>query len=100
MSICILDHAGEILLHRNMKASPEAFLKAIAPDREGLVVAVECVFTWSWLADLWAQEGIPFVLGHALDMQAIHGGQATHDTSDSHTIAARRRGGMLPQAYV
>jgi hypothetical protein len=44
--ICILNHAGEIMLHRHMKASPEAFLKAIAPYREGLVVAVACVFTW------------------------------------------------------
>ena len=37
---------GEICLHRNMKAAPEPFLKAIAPYREGLVVAVECIFTW------------------------------------------------------
>jgi hypothetical protein len=29
-------------------------------------VAVECMFTWYWLADLCAHEGIPFVLGHAL----------------------------------
>jgi hypothetical protein len=33
-------------------------------------------------------------------MQAIHGGKATHDTIDSQKIAARRRGGMLPQADV
>jgi hypothetical protein len=29
-------------------------------------VAVECLFTWYWLADLCADEDIPFVLGHAL----------------------------------
>jgi hypothetical protein len=39
MSVCILSHDGEIVLHRNMKAAPEAFLKAIPPYREGLVVA-------------------------------------------------------------
>jgi hypothetical protein len=66
MYVCILNQHGEILVHRNMKAAPEAFLKAIAPYREGLVVAVECLLTWYWLADLWAQEGIAFVLGHAL----------------------------------
>jgi hypothetical protein len=66
MSVCILSHNGDILRHRNRKAAPEVFLKAIAPYREGLVVAVECIFTWYWLADLCAQEGIPFVLGHAL----------------------------------
>jgi transposase len=31
MSVCILSHEGEILLHRHMQAAPEPFLKAIAP---------------------------------------------------------------------
>jgi transposase len=100
MYVCILSHDGEILLHRNMKAAPEPFLKAVAPYRDGLVIAVECIFTWYWLADLCAQEGIPFVLGHALYMKAIHGGKAKNDKIDSHKIAALLRGGMLPQAYV
>jgi hypothetical protein len=64
--ICILDQGGKVLVHRNMKTDPETFLKAIAPYRPGLVVAVECMFTWYWLADLCADEEIPFVLGHAL----------------------------------
>ena len=100
MYVCILSHDGEIVLHRNMKAAPEAFLKAVAPYREGLVVAVECIFTWYWLADLCAVEGIPFVLGHALYMKAIHGGKAKNDKIDSEKIALLLRGGMLPQAYV
>jgi transposase len=100
MYLCVLNQAGEILLHRNMKAVPEPFLKAIAPDREDLVVCVECIFTWYWLADLCAQEGIPFVLGHALYMKAIHGGKAKNDKIDAHKIAVLLRGGMLPQAYV
>jgi transposase len=100
MYLCVLNQEGEVLLHRNMKAAPEPFLKAVAPYRDGLVVAVECIFTWYWLADLCAQEGIPFVLGHALYMKAIHGGKAKHDKIDSHKIAALLRGGMLPQAYV
>jgi transposase len=64
------------------------------------VVAVECLFTWYWLADLCAQAGIPFVLGHALYMKAIHGGKAKNDKIDAHKIAVLLRGGMLPQAYV
>jgi transposase len=100
MYVCILSQDGEILLHRNMKTSPELFLKAIAPYREDLVVAVECIFTWYWLADLCAQEGLPFVLGHALYMKAIHGGKAKNDKIDSQKIAVLLRGGMLPQAYV
>ena len=47
-----------------------------------------------------AAQAIPFVLGHALDMKAIHGGKAKHDKIDSHKIALLLRGGMLPQAYV
>jgi len=100
MYACILDQHGTILVHRNMQASPEMFLKAIAPYRADLVVCVECIFTWYWLADLCAQEGIPFVLGHALYMKAIHGGKAKNDKIDSQKIAALLRGGMLPEAYV
>jgi transposase len=100
MYVCILNGDGEILLHRNMKAAPEPFLQAIAPYRADLVVCVECIFTWYWLADLCAQEGIPFVLGHALYMKAIHGGKAKNDKIDAHKIAVLLRGGMLPQAYV
>ena len=100
MYLCILHQAGEILVHRNMPAGPEPFLKAVAPYREDLVVCVECIFTRYWLADLCAREGIPFVLGHALYMKAIHGGKAKNDKIDSQKIAVLLRGGMLPQAYV
>ena len=98
--VCILSHDGEILLHRNMQAAPAPFLKAVAPYRDGLVVAVECLFTWYWRADLCAEQGIPFVLGHALYMKAIHGGKAKNDKIDSQKIAVLLRGGMLPKAYV
>ena len=57
MYLCILDQAGETLLHRNMTATPEALLKAIAPYREQIVLAAACLFTWYWLADLWAEQG-------------------------------------------
>src|SRR5262245_55170505 len=83
-----------------MPAGPEPFLKAVAPYRADLVVCVECIFTWYWLADLCAREGIPFVLGHALYMKAIHGGKAKNDKIDAQKIAVLLRGGMLPQAYV
>ena len=66
MYVCIMSHEGEVLLHQNFKTDPEIFLRAIEPFREDLVVAVECMFTWYWLADLCAQKGIHFVLGHAL----------------------------------
>jgi len=100
MYICILDEKGEIREHRNLKTDRDTFLKAIAPFREDIVVAVECIFTWYWVADLCHNEGIPFVLGHALYMKAIHGGKAKNDKIDSQKIAVLLRGGMMPMAYV
>ena len=100
MYVCILSQDGEIVLHRNMKAAPAPLLKAIAPSRDARVIAVACIFTWYWLADLCAQAGLPFVLGHALYMKAIHGGKTKNDKIDSQTIAVLLRGGMLPQASV
>ena len=56
MYVCILDTIGQVLVHRNVKANPEAFLETIVPYRKDLVVAAECMFTWYWLADLCAAE--------------------------------------------
>jgi transposase len=100
MYVCILDQHGAKLVHKNLPTTPEAFLRTVAPYRDDLVVAVECMFTWYWLADLCAQEGIAFVLGHALYMKAIHGGKAKNDKIDAHKIAVLLRGGMIPMAYV
>ena len=100
LDVCLVSHDGEILLHRQMKAAPEPFLKALAPDREGLVVAVEDLCPWSGLADLCAAQAISCVLGHALSRKAIQGGTANNDQSDAHKMAALRRGGTLPKASV
>ena len=100
MYVCILDEAGEIMLHKNIRTDPNNLLKVLKPFREDVVVAVECMFTWYWIADLCAQENIKFVLGHALYMKAIHGGKAKNDKIDSRKIALLIRSGMFPQAYV
>jgi hypothetical protein len=89
-----------MLVHRHMQAAPEPFLKAIAPYRDGLVLAVECLFTWYGLADRCAHEDMPCVLGHARAMNAIHGGKANNDTIDSPKMATLLRGGRLPHASV
>ncbi len=100
MYLCILDQQGKVVLHRNMRCDPERFLEAVAPYRDDLVVATECIYCWYWLADLCTREGITFVLGHALYMKAIHGGKAKNDKIDSRKIAVLLRGGTLAQAYV
>jgi transposase len=100
MFLCVLDHDGRTLLHQDIPATRDAFLQAVAPHRDGLVVACECMFAWYWLADACAAEGIPFVLGHALEMRAIHGTKTKNDRVDSEKIAHLLRTGLLPQAYV
>src|SRR5947208_11906273 len=100
LSLHVLDAQGQTALARTIAAGPDDFLAAVAPFRDGLAVACECMFAWYWLADLCQEQDIPFVLGHALYMKAIHGGKAKTDKIDAHKIAVLLRGGMLPQAYV
>lgn len=100
MYLCILNQEGGIVLQRNIRTDPRVFLNTIERYREDIVVAVECIFTWYWIADLCTQQNIPFVLGHALYMKAIHGGKAKNDKIDAHKIAVLLRGGMIPMAYV
>ena len=100
MYTCIIDSNGEKLLHRNLKTDQATFLAAIAPYRRDLVVSAECMFAWYWLADLCHRESIPFVLGHALYMRAVHGAKTKNDKIDAEKIARLLRGGTMPMAYV
>jgi transposase len=87
MHVCVVDADGQTREHENLLCDAGRFLKLIAPYREQLVVSCECLFAWYWLADLCQAEGIPFVLGHALSMKAIHGGKTKNDKIDSEKIA-------------
>ena len=100
MYICVLDEHDQVVLHRDFPTDPAVLLDALAPFREDLILGVECMFSWYWVADLCAREGIPFVLGHALYMGAIHGSKSKNDRIDALKIAKLLRGGMFPMAYV
>ena len=99
MYVCILNNQGKTVLHKNIKTDPEIFFELIFPYLEDIVVGVECMFSWYWIADLCHEHSIPFVLGHALYMKAVHGGKTKNDKLDSHTIAGLLRGGNFPLAY-
>ena len=43
---CMLTQDGELVVQRNMTARPDTLLKTMAPYRDQIVMAVECVFTW------------------------------------------------------
>ena len=98
---CVLAQDGEILAHRNMATSPDTLRSFLKPYRDrDLVVGVESTFNWYWLSDLCEEENLPFVLGHALAMKAIHGGKTKNDKQDSLMLASLLRGGNFPKAYV
>ena len=102
MHVCVVDHDGHKQLHRNFPTrTPERFLKALSPFRDGdLIVGCESTFNWYWLADLCSVQNVPFLLGHALYLKAIHGGKTKTDRIDSEKLALLLRGGNFPVSYV
>ena len=99
MYVCIINQNGKTKVHQNIKTDPELFFELVFPFIEDIVVGVECVFCWYWIADFCNEHKIPFVLGHALYMKAIHGGKTKNDKIDSYKIAALLKGGNFPIAY-
>jgi transposase len=75
-------------------------LEIIEPYLPDIVICVECIFTWYWIADFCEERDIPFVLGHALYMKAIHGSKTKSDKIDSQKIAKLLHAQMLPMSYV
>ena len=73
MYLCVVNQADEILYHKEIPTKADLFLDKLAPYREDVVVSVECMFTWYWVADLCAAEHIPFVLFHGVDVSADAG---------------------------
>jgi len=100
MYICVMNQIGKIIIHQNVDTDPEILFRVIFPYLDDIAIAVECIFSWYWVADVCKDHQIPFVLGHALYLKAIHGGKTKNDKIDSKKIAALLRGGNFPMAYV
>ncbi len=100
MYACVVDHDGRKRLHQNFHTRDTAtFLERIKPFRNDLVVGCESTFNWYWLCDLCEGKRIPFILGHALYLKAIHGGKVKNDKVDSEKLAYLLRGGNFAVAY-
>jgi transposase len=97
--LVVLDADGHTCFSRNLPADPEPFLRAVAPFRDGLLVACECMHCWYWLADTCRDQNIAFVLGHAWAMKAVHGQKTKCDRKDAEAIARLLKGGNFPPAY-
>jgi len=98
--VCILNQAGETVLHKEIQAKPDLLADLLDPYIGHIVVGVECMHCWYWVSDFCDNLNIDFILGHALYMKAIHGGKAKNDRIDSYKIAKLIKGGNFPLAYV
>ena len=73
MYACVVDQDGKKHLHRNFKTrQSEKFFADIQPFGSDIVLGCESTFNWYWLADACRERQLPFVLGHALYLKAIH----------------------------
>ena len=100
MYACVVDQAGEKRLHRNFKTrQSNKFFDEIKPFGREIVIGCESTFNWYWLADACRERQIPFVLGHALYLKAIHGGKVKNDKVDSEKLAYLLRGGNFTTAF-
>ena len=100
MYACVVDQGGKKLLHRNFKTrQPEKLFDHLKPYGSEVIVGVESTFNWYWLCDACEQRKIPFVLGHALFLKAIHGAKVKNDKIDSEKLARLLRGGNFALAY-
>ena len=97
--VCIINDQGHTQIHQNIKDDPCALFLLFQPYIGNVVVGVECMHCWYWVSDWCEDNGIDFVLGHALYMRAIHGGKAKNDKIDSYKIASLLRGSNFPLAY-
>src|SRR5262249_13472717 len=89
-----------LVLQTQVPADRQRRREVLAPYRPDVVVAVACLFACYWVADFCQADGLPFVLGQALSMKAIHGGTAKDDDLDAEKIGRLLRGGTIPMAYV
>ena len=103
MYACVVDSTGKKQLHSNFHTQDtQTFVQSITPFNKkpgDLVIGCESTFNWYWLCDLCEGKDIPFVLGHALYLKAIHGAKVKNDKVDSEKLAYLLRGGNFAVAY-
>lgn len=100
MYACVVDQSGKKLLHRNFKTrQPDKLFEQLKPYGSDIIVGVESTFNWYWLCDACEERKIPFILGHALYLKAIHGGKVKSDKIDSEKLARLLRGGNFAVSY-
>ncbi len=100
MYVCVMNKKGDILEHRTMENKMDNLLHTLKRYRKDVAVGVESTYNWYWLADACQRENIPFYLGHAMYMKAIHGAKKKNDSLDAKMITNLLRTNLFPPAYV
>lgn len=99
MYVSVMSKDGDILFHRNMPNNFNVFKNYVERFLPNMAIGVESSCYYYWLSDACRQAGIPFYLGHAFYMKAIHGGKVKNDRVDSRKIADLLRANLFPLAY-
>lgn len=99
---CVIDQNGDKKLHRNYQCQhADRFFDSICDlGTENIVVGCESTFNWYWFADECEKRNLPFILGHAFYLKAIHHGKVKSDPVDSEKLARVIRGGNFPLSHV
>ena len=64
--VCIVDQEGNTCAHKEISADPKKLKQILKPYIGNIVVGVECMHCWYWVADFCEDIGVDFILGHAL----------------------------------
>ncbi len=71
--VCIIDQAGGTCLHKEISANPDKLQQLLEPYIGNIVVGVECMHCWYWVADFCEEISVDFILDHALYMTKSSG---------------------------
>ena len=55
MYICVINNSGETVFHKNMECSRDNLELVTNTFGKDIVVGVECILTWYWVADFCAE---------------------------------------------
>jgi transposase len=99
MYVCVMNKEGKVLVHHEIPTEMERLLQLLKPFGQSLAVCCESTFNWYWLSDGCRQNNIPFYLGHALYIKAIHRNKKKDDRIDARTLTELLRTGFFPLAY-
>tara|TARA_R110001583_G_C5363039_1_gene381801 strand:- start:28 stop:369 length:342 start_codon:yes stop_codon:yes gene_type:complete len=64
--VCILDNQGNVCLHKAIPGNPELLYQLLKPYIGNIVVGVECMHCWYWVADYCEDIGVD-LKGHVVN---------------------------------